>query len=75
MNFFKGLRGKLTLTYTLVTVLALMALEAMVLGIGVFFSLVSRTDERQYLSDVIYTLYPRASDHLQPGNEDLPGLQ
>ena len=75
MNFFHGLRGKLILTYTLVTVLALMALEVMVLSIGLFFSLANRTDERQYLNDVIYTLYPRASEHLQPGDEDLPGLQ
>ncbi len=72
---FGGLRGKLILTYTLVTVLAMMALEAMVLMLFLGFSVLNKTDQRQYLDDVMYVLYPRASEYLQPGREDLTGLQ
>ncbi len=74
-SFFHGLRGKLTLTYTLVTVLALMALEVLVLALVLLISLLMRTDERSYLNDVTYTLYPRASAYLQPDARDLAGLQ
>ncbi|MEM5773701.1 MAG: hypothetical protein AAGU05_01775, partial [Anaerolineaceae bacterium] len=72
---FGGLRGKLILTYTLVTVLALMALEAVVLLFFVGFSVLNKTDQRQYLDDVVAVLYPRASEYLQPDQEDLDGLQ
>ena len=75
LRFFRGLRGKLILTYTLVTVLALLALEGLVLLVILGISTFMRTDERAYLNDVIYTLYPQASAYLQPGKEDLPGLQ
>jgi len=74
-SFFRGLRGKLTLTYTLVTVLALMALELLILASLLFFFSLNRGDERAYLGDVLITLYPRASQFLQPGQQDLPGLQ
>jgi NarL family two-component system sensor histidine kinase LiaS len=74
-SLFRGLNGKLTLTYTLVTVLALMALEALILAFVLLLSTLNRTDERSYLNDVIYTLYPRASEFLQPGAQDIPGLQ
>jgi len=75
LSFFHGLRGKLTLTYTLVTVLALMALEVLVIAVILLISSLTRVDQQQYLSDVIYTLYPQASAHLQPGAVDLDGLQ
>lgn len=74
-SFLSGLRGKLTLTYTLVTVLAVIGLEVLALLVALLISSVNRTDERNYLNDVIYVLYPRASLYLQPGKEDLPGLQ
>lgn len=69
---FKGLRGRLTLTYTLVTVLALMALEFVL-----FIVLIANYDiydQDNYLNDVIYTLVPEARSYLQP-EPDLPGLQ
>lgn len=69
---FKGLRGRLTLTYTLVTVLALMALEFVL-----FIALTANYtiyDQDSYLNDVIYTLVPEARSYLQP-EPDLPGLQ
>ncbi|HZW03230.1 MAG TPA: hypothetical protein VFF68_04850, partial [Anaerolineaceae bacterium] len=74
-SIFHGLRGKLTLTYTLVTVLALLALEALAITLVVLASSLNRMDQREYLNDAIYLLYPQASDFLQPGKEDLPGLQ
>jgi NarL family two-component system sensor histidine kinase LiaS len=70
-----GLRGKLILTYTLVTVLALLALEVMLLAAVVIFSSITNSDKRAYLQDVISTLTPQARTYLQPGDEDLPGLQ
>ncbi len=74
-SFFSGLRGKLTLTYTLVTVLALMAIMVVFLVLGMLLTGLTESDRRGYLSDVISTLYPQARDFLQPGAEDLPGLQ
>jgi NarL family two-component system sensor histidine kinase LiaS len=74
-SFFSGLRGKLTLTYTLVTVLALMALEVMALALVLVIASLARIDQRDYLNDIIYSLYPNASGYLQPGKQDLPGLQ
>ena len=74
-SFIRDLRGKMTLTYTLVTVLALMALEVLILASLLFFFSLNRGDERAYLGDVLITLYPRASRFLQPGQQDMPGLQ
>jgi len=74
-SFFHGLRGKLILTYTLVTVLALLGLEILILALVVFASSMTDIDKRAYLGDVHYTLYPQASDFLQPGDEDIAGLQ
>ena len=75
LHFFRGLRGKLTLTYTLVTVLALLALEVLVLlGIVVVSSLFN-ADKNAYFGDVVFTLSPQASQYLQPGAEDRVGLQ
>ena len=75
MRFFRSLRGKLILTYTGVTVLALLALEVLVilLLLGVFS--LNNSDKVEYLSDVVSTLYPQARNYLQPGEVDLPQLQ
>lgn len=70
--FFKGLKGKLTLTYTLVTVLALMALEAILFISTTTYSVVTDTDN--YMQDIITTLVPEARSYLQP-EPDLDGLQ
>ena len=69
---FKGLRGRLTLTYTLVTVLALMTLEAILFIGAAAYTQISDTES--YLEDVIITLVPEARSYLQP-EQDLPGLQ
>ncbi len=69
---FKGLRGRLTLTYTLVTVLALMALEAILFISATAYSQV--TDIDNYLNDVVTMLVPEARSYLRP-EQDLPGLQ
>jgi two-component system, NarL family, sensor histidine kinase LiaS len=74
-RFFRSLRGKLILTYTLVTVLALLALEASLFLIIMLASGTRNSDREGYLSDVVYVLYPQAQYFLQPGKEDLPGLQ
>ena len=75
IKFFQSLRGKLILTYTLVTVLALLALEILVLFLGMFITSANKGDTRDYLNDVIITLGPKARVYLQPGQENLPGLQ
>ncbi len=73
INFlFKGLKGKLTLTYTLVTVLALMALEAILFISTTAYSVMTDTDN--YMEDIITTLVPEARSYLQP-EPDLDGLQ
>ncbi len=75
LRFFRSLRGKLIITYTLVTVLALLALEVLLLlGAVATFSLFN-VDRRDYLADVFTVLYPQAREYLQPGAEDRPGLQ
>jgi len=75
MAFFQTLRGKLILTYTTVTVLALLALEIVILLVGFAFSRGMDTDTLAYLSDVVSVLPPQARLYLQPGSVDLPGLQ
>ena len=74
-HFFHSLRGKLILTYTLVTVLALLALEASVFLLVALVSGLTGTDRAGYLSDVVNVLYPQAQFYLQPGQEDVSGLQ
>lgn len=75
IRFFQGLRGRLILTYTLTTVLALLALELIFLG-GLFVVwLFNNNDRDQYLLDVQNVLAPRAANYLIPGSEDLEGLQ
>ncbi len=73
--FFRTLRGKLILTYTSVTVLALLALEVTVLLFVVVFSHGMNTDTYEYLADVVSVLPPQARVYLQPGANDLDGLQ
>lgn len=73
MKLLKGLRGKLILTYTLVTVLALLALETIIAVAGVTVS--GLTDDDLYVGDIVTTLVPGARSFLQPGEEDLSGLQ
>jgi NarL family two-component system sensor histidine kinase LiaS len=75
LAFFQTLRGKLILTYTSVTVLALLALEIMILLIVFLFSGGMNSDTHAYLSDVVSILPPQARLYLQPGSIDLPGLQ
>ncbi len=75
LAFFQTLRGKLILTYTTVTVLALLALEITILFIVFVFSRGLDTNTLPYLSDVISVLPPQARSYLQPGAYDLNGLQ
>lgn len=75
VGFFQTLRGKLILTYTTVTVLALLALEITILFIGFVFSRGVSNDALAYLSDVVSVLPPQARTYLQPGARDLAGLQ
>lgn len=75
MRFFQSLRGRLTLTYTMVTVLALLALEIFALVLLLLISGSINTDHQEYFSDIVITLSPQARAYLQPGKEDLPGLQ
>ncbi len=75
MRFFRSLRGKLILGYTSVTVLALLALEVLVFLLLLALFSLNNSDKVEYLSDIIFTLYPQARYYLQPGEEDLPQLQ
>jgi len=75
IRFFRGLRGKLILTYTLVTVLALLAVEASAFLLIMLVSGSRSSDREGYLSDVVYVLYPQAQFYMQPGQEDITGLQ
>jgi NarL family two-component system sensor histidine kinase LiaS len=74
-RLFQGLRGKLTLTYTLVTVLTLLSLEVLMMVCLTLFSSLNNDDQRAYLDDVVSTLSPQARAYLQPGDLDQPGLQ
>ncbi len=75
LRFLRSLRGKLILTYTGVTVLALLALEVVVLGAGVVWFSVINPDRQGYISDILLVLYPQAREYLLPGEENLDGLQ
>ena len=56
LAFFQSLRGKLILTYTTVTVLALLALELTLLLVALAFSRGLNSDTLAYLSDVVSVL-------------------
>jgi NarL family two-component system sensor histidine kinase LiaS len=75
LRSFLGLRGKLTLTYTVVTVSAMLAIE--VLGLAGLLLLNSwfGAPEQSYFDDVIYVLYPRAAPYLETDPPDIEGLQ
>ncbi len=73
--FFQTLRGKLILTYTTVTILALLALEITILFFVFVFSNATHTDTQTYLADVVSVLPPQARMYLQPGAQDIAGLQ
>jgi hypothetical protein len=75
MAFFQTLRGKLILTYTVVTILALLALEITILLLVFVFTRGIHTDTLAYLSDVVSVLPSQARPYLQPGGRDLAGLQ
>jgi NarL family two-component system sensor histidine kinase LiaS len=75
VGFFQSLRGKLILTYTLVTVLALLVVEVLFLVLAFVIFRGRSADLREYLSDVISVQAPAARVYLQTGQEDLPGLQ
>ena len=74
-SFFKGLRARLTLTYTLVTVLALLAIELLITLPVILVASLVRSDVGPYLNDTQSVLAPQARKFLQPGKEDIPGLQ
>lgn len=75
LRSFLGLRGKLTLTYTVVTVSAMLAIE--VLGIAGFLLLNNwlGAPEQSYFHDVIFVLYPRVAPYLETDPPDIEGLQ
>jgi NarL family two-component system sensor histidine kinase LiaS len=73
-KFFKSLRWKLILTYTLVTVLALLALEVILFVGGVVYTGLANPSRSQYIDDVISMTVPEARAYLQP-EQDLSGLQ
>ena len=64
LRFLRSLRGKLILTYTFVTVLALLALEIIVLMLGVFLLNLTHVDRAEYLSDVQVVLGYEARQHV-----------
>lgn len=71
LRSFLGLRGKLTMTYTAVTVAALLAIE--VLAIVVILVLFRRPDS--YFQDIVFVLYPHAAGYLESDPPDMEGLQ
>lgn len=75
LRSFLGLRGKLTLTYTAVTVCAMLAIE--IVGIAGLLTLnsVLGVPEGSYVQDVVYVLYPRAAVYLEADPPDVDGLQ
>ncbi len=75
IRFLRTLRGKLILTYTLVTVLALLALEVLALIVVFAVLSLSSSDLGPYLQDVIAVLPVAARQYLKPGSVDSAGLQ
>lgn len=71
----KNLRSKLTLSYTLVTVLGFLLVEVLlVVGYLLYYNY-GRVNEKDYLNDIMYTLGSQATDYFNTGNVDQPGLQ
>lgn len=65
-NPFSRLQVKLTLTYTLVTVSALLALELLFLGSVFVVYLFTNNDRIQYIDDARYTMSSQAGLYLHP---------
>lgn len=59
LSFFQGLRGRLILTYTVTTALALLTVELVVLGAAFGIYVFTNNDLDHYLMDVQYTLTPQ----------------
>lgn len=72
-NALNSLQTRLTLTYMIVTVAALLVLEILLLGglMGVMSSF--RVNESEYLLNVILLLTPKATDYFE--RNDLDGMQ
>ena len=75
LRFLRSLRGKLILTYTFVTVLALLALEIIVLMLGVFLLNLTHVDRTEYLADVQAVLGYEARQHVVGQEVDWEALQ
>ncbi|MFW6097378.1 MAG: histidine kinase [Chloroflexota bacterium] len=75
LRSFMGLRGKLTLTYTVVTVSALVVIEILGIAVVLLLTYSVGTPEQEYFRDVIYVLYPRAAPYLETDPPDVGGLQ
>ncbi|MGE5221161.1 MAG: histidine kinase, partial [Omnitrophica WOR_2 bacterium] len=75
LRFWQSLRGKLILTYTLVTVLALLSLEFLILLVFMTLSSFTNVEVGPYIQDVLFVLPPQARSYLLPGKQDITGLQ
>jgi HAMP domain-containing protein len=75
VRFFQSLRGKLILTYTLVTVLALLVVEVLFLLLALVIFRGTNTDLYPYLQDVVSIQMMASRPYLQPGQVDQAGLQ
>lgn len=75
LRSFLGLRGKLTLTYTVVTVSAMVAIELLGIAVVLLLTYAVGTPQQEYFRDVIYVLYPRAAPYLETDPPDVAGLQ
>ncbi len=73
-SLFRGLRGRLVLGYTFVTVFALLVLE-MLAGSVVILAFLASSSDSTYLYTVHTNLGDLAASYLQPRQEDLDGLQ
>lgn len=72
---FSRLRAKLTITYTLVTVSALIAVEIVLIALVVTIFTLTDSYKRGYIGDVIYFMSIKASGFLDQPSPDVTGLQ
>ena len=73
-NPFRGLRWKLTLTYTLVTVATLLVVEIIVVGGMGFLFVYSDIFPNALVSWVDSFIAPQVANYLESPNPDLEGL-
>lgn len=73
-KFFTSLRWKLISTYTLVTALALLALEVVLISLIMGIYVFTDAYESAYLDDVRYIHYPEAANYLEKTPPDMEGL-